>query len=72
MMATKIQRAWRRYRTKKIVDRYADVFSNHHIHEVLSQEQESSDQSGISSRSSTSSSELNYHNIDLNLDIPNS
>lgn len=26
MMATRIQRAWRRYCTKRLVDRYADVF----------------------------------------------
>lgn len=26
MMATRIQRAWRRYCTKRLVDRYADTF----------------------------------------------
>jgi len=31
MMATKIQRAWRRFRTKKLVDRYADVFSDNYV-----------------------------------------
>jgi hypothetical protein len=29
MMATKIQRAWRSFRTKKLVDHYADVFLFH-------------------------------------------
>jgi hypothetical protein len=26
MMVIKIQRAWRRYRTKKLVERYADLY----------------------------------------------
>ena len=36
MMVTKIQRAWRRFRTKKLVDRYADVFSDQYLQEIVS------------------------------------
>ncbi len=69
MMATKIQRAWRSFRTKKLVDRYAEVFSrqNHHKMNDSGEESEELD-------INDSSSDLKYENVyrianELNIDL---
>jgi hypothetical protein len=43
MRAIKIQRAWRRFRTKKLVDRYADVFSFQNGKKIHPSEENSED-----------------------------
>jgi hypothetical protein len=68
-MATKIQRAWRRFRTKKLVDRYADVFLRQNNHKMNESEEES-DEFNLND----SSSDLKYENVyrianELNIDL---
>jgi hypothetical protein len=69
MMATKIQRAWRRFRTKRLVDRYADVFFRQN-HQKMNDSEDESDEFNLND----SSSDLKYENVyrianELNIDL---